>query len=153
LIFEDQLTINAPSTEVWECLLDVDRLTRLAPGVQEVKQVDDRTFDAVISAAVGPISGHFSFRAHILESDPPRELTASVDGTDSVTKSKLKADVVMRLAALSPAETQLDYHATVDVQGRLAILGDMVLRATASLMLDEFMRRLRAELEHGPVPS
>src|SRR5581483_11397808 len=90
------------------------------PGVENVTQVDDRTFDAAIAASVGPISGRFNFRAHIVESNPPTEMAA---------------------------QTALAYRATVEVKGRLAILGDMVLRATAALMMEEATRRLRAQLE------
>jgi carbon monoxide dehydrogenase subunit G len=40
----------------------------------------------------------------------------------------------------------MDYKADVKIKGRLAILGDMVLRATATLILQEFTRRLHKEL-------
>ncbi len=36
----------------------------------------------------------------------------------------------------------MKYSADVKINGRLAILGDMVLRATATLILKEFARRL-----------
>ena len=40
----------------------------------------------------------------------------------------------------------MDYKADIKIKGRLAILGDMVLRATATLILQEFSRRLHKEL-------
>jgi carbon monoxide dehydrogenase subunit G len=40
----------------------------------------------------------------------------------------------------------MEYRADVKIKGRLAILGDMVLRATATLILQEFARRLRKAL-------
>jgi len=116
------------------------------PGVDQVTLVDDRTFDGTIEARVGPISGTFTFRAHIVESNPPTQLKAEVEGTDSVTKSKLRMDVTMDLEPIGAAATTLAYRAVVDVHGRLAILGDMVLRATAALILEEFTKRLRAQL-------
>jgi len=42
--------------------------------------------------------------------------------------------------------SQPDYKAEVKITGRLAILGDMVLRATATLILQEFTRRLHKGL-------
>jgi len=116
------------------------------PGVDQVTLVDDRTFDGTIEARVGPISGTFTFRAHIVESNPPTQLKAEVEGTDSVTKSKLRMDVTMDLEPIGAAATTLAYRAVVDVHGRLAILGDMVLRATAALILEEFTKRLCAQL-------
>ncbi len=146
MIFEDRVTLDAPSQRVWDTLLDIDRMSKCMPGVEEVQQIDDRTFDGTIAASVGPISGKFVFRAHILESDPPRELTAEVKGTDSVTKSTIDAAMDMKLEPRGDAQTELAYRATVNIHGRLAILGDMVLRATGALMCEEFFKRLKVEL-------
>ena len=40
----------------------------------------------------------------------------------------------------------MNYKADVKINGRLAILGDMILRATATLVLQEFSRRLNKGL-------
>ena len=50
------------------------------------------------------------------------------------------------LRKLSDQKTQMEYRADVKIKGRLAILGDMVLRATATLILQEFARRLNKSL-------
>ena len=49
----------------------------------------------------------------------------------------------------------LVYRADVRISGRLAILGDMVLRATAGMIIGEVARCLRARLEApaGPEPA
>jgi carbon monoxide dehydrogenase subunit G len=146
LIFEDRVTIPATAGRVWDSLLDVNCIAACMPGVEEVQQIDDRTFDGVIAASVGPISGKFPFRAHIVESDPPWEMRGEVKGEDSVTKSTITAEVTMALRPVGTEETELSYRATVDIRGRLAILGDIVLRTTAALMVDEFTKRLRRQL-------
>lgn len=145
--FEGTIPIKASPKRVWELLLDVDRFAGCVPGIEEVTQVDDRTFDGVILASVGPMSGKFSFRAQIVESNPTSDMVTELKGTDSVTKSTVMA--VTRLSLLSQAaeQTELSYDSTVDINGRLAILGDMVMRATATLILEEFGNRVRRELE------
>ncbi|HEX3244243.1 MAG TPA: SRPBCC domain-containing protein [Chloroflexota bacterium] len=145
--FEGTISINSPRTKVWDLLLDIDRFAACVPGVESVTQVDDKTFDGVIQAAVGPMSGKFSFRAQIVETTPPREMVTELNGTDSVTKSTVSSSTTMTLEALSDQQTELRYVSTVDIRGRLAILGDMVMRATATLMLEEFGNRVRRELE------
>jgi carbon monoxide dehydrogenase subunit G len=131
---------------VWDFLLDVNRSSACMPGVEQVTLVDDRTFEGTIEARVGPISGNFGFQAHILESDPPRQLKAEVTGTDSVTKSTLRMDITMDLQPVGATTTELAYQAIVNIQGRLAILGEIVLRATAAVILEEFAKRLREQL-------
>jgi hypothetical protein len=147
VIFEDTVTIEAPAARVWASLLDVNCIAACMPGVEDVTRVDDRTFDGIIAASVGPISGKFSFRAQIVESDPPREMRGEVAGTDSVTRSKVNAEMRMALTPMGASTTALAYRAEVDVQGRLAILGEMMLHATGALLVQEFTKRLRARLE------
>lgn len=145
--FQDTITIQAEATRVWDLLMDVDRFAACVPGVQEVKQIDERTFEGSMVASVGPISGRFSFEAQIVESNPPVEMLAELNGTDSVTRSALLGTMAVTLDAVGPNETRFSYRSVVDINGRLAIVGDMVLRATATLVLDEFVNRLRKQLE------
>jgi uncharacterized protein len=147
--FEGSISIKAPRAEVWDLLLDIDRFAACVPGVESVTQVDERTFDGVILATVGPMSGKFSFRAQITESTPPSQMVTELIGTDSVTKSTVSSSTNMTLASVSDEQTELRYVSNVDIKGRLAILGDMVMRATATLMLEEFGNRVRRELEGG----
>lgn len=147
MLFTGSMTLNADPTRVWDFLLDANAFAACVPGVENVVQIDDRTFEGIIQASVGPISGEFPFRAHIEDSNPPTELSARVEGTDSVTKSTIDAELGMTLAPVEPGQTELTYRAVVNIHGRLAIIGDMVLRATAAVMLEEFTNRVRRNLE------
>jgi carbon monoxide dehydrogenase subunit G len=146
LRFNESLTLEASPRAVWDLLLDPDRFAACIPGVQHVSRVDERTFDGAILASVGPMSGTFDFRATILDSQELEVLAARVDGTDSVTHSTVAADMQMRLSSGGPEQTELRYDTTVEVDGRLALLGDMLLRATGTVMLREFGARLRRQL-------
>jgi hypothetical protein len=146
MIFEGKIDLNVPAEDAWNFLIDINKFSKCLPGIDEVNQIDDKTFDGVISAAVGPISGKFSFRSTIVESRPPEQMVVLTEGTDSVTKSTVNADMTVDLKSVASDKTLMDYKADVKVKGRLAILGDMVLRATATLILQEFTRRLHKEL-------
>ena len=142
MIFDGKIDLEVPAQKAWDFLIDINKFSTCLPGIDEVKQIDDKTFDGVISATVGPISGKFNFRSTILESRPPEQMVVRTEGTDSVTKSTVNADMTVDLRSISETKSQMDYRADVKIQGRLAILGDMVLRATATLILQEFTRRL-----------
>ena len=146
MIFDGKIDLEAPAQQVWDFLIDINKFSTCLPGIEEVKQVDDQTFTGVLVAAVGPISGKFAFRSTIVESRPPEQLVVRTEGTDSVTKSTVSADMTVDLRKVSKAKTEMDYRADVKIKGRLAILGDMILRATATLILQEFSRRLHKGL-------
>jgi len=146
MIFDGKIDLEAPADQVWDFLIDINNFSTCLPGIDEIRQVDDKTFDGIIAAKVGPISGKFTFRSVILESRPPEQMVVQTEGMDSVTKSTVNADMTMELRKVADAKTQMDYRADVKIKGRLAILGDMVLRATATLILQEFVRRLQKGL-------
>jgi carbon monoxide dehydrogenase subunit G len=146
MIFDGKIDLEVPVNEAWNFLIDINKFSTCLPGIEEVKQIDDRTFEGVLAAAVGPISGKFSFRSTILESRPPEQMVVRTEGTDSVTKSTVNADMTVDLRRVTDAKTEMAYRADVKIKGRLAILGDMVLRATATLILQEFARRLHKGL-------
>jgi carbon monoxide dehydrogenase subunit G len=146
MIFDGKIDLAVPVDRAWDFLIDINKFSACLPGIEEVKQIDDKTFEGALVASVGPISGKFQFRATIVESRPPDQMVVRTEGTDSVTKSIVNADMTVDLRKLADDKTQMDYKADVKIRGRLAILGDMVLRATATLILQEFTRRLHKGL-------
>lgn len=141
------IEIEAPPAAVWALIVSPLSLSSCMPGVQDIKQVDERTFEGTVSASVGPIDGTFAFRSVMTRADFPDGLVVEVEGTDSVTKSRLAMAVKASLADVGLRATALTYHADVAVKGRLAILGEMVLRATAGMMIAEVTKCLRGQLE------
>jgi carbon monoxide dehydrogenase subunit G len=146
MIFDGKIDLDVPVEQAWDFLIDINKFSACLPGIEEVKQIDDKTFEGALVAAVGPISGKFTFRATIVESQPPDQMVVRTEGTDSVTKSTVNTDMTVDLRKLAEDKTQMEYRADVKIKGRLAILGDMVLRATATLILQEFSRRLHKGL-------
>jgi uncharacterized protein len=146
MIFDGKIDLDVPVDQAWDFLIDINKFSACLPGIEEVKQIDDKTFEGALAATVGPISGNFKFRATIVESRPPEQMMVQTEGTDSVTKSIVNADMTVNLHQVSDNRTQMDYKADVKIKGRLAILGDMILRATATLILQEFTRRLHKGL-------
>ena len=146
MIFDGKIDLGVPVQKAWDFLIDINKFSTCLPGIDEIKQIDNKTFDGIISATVGPISGKFSFRSTIVESRPPDQMVVRTEGSDSVTKSTVNADMTVDLRGISENKTEMDYRADIKIKGRLAILGDMVLRATATLILQEFTRRLHQGL-------
>lgn len=145
---EGRIAIAAPPDATWALVLDPLTLAGCVPGVKAVHKVDDRTFEGSITAAVGPMNGDFAFTSVITRAERP-EMDVSIDGIDSVTKSRLEALVTVVLDESEPEACVLAYRADVKVKGRLSILGEMVLRATASVMINQVTGCLRSRLETG----
>jgi len=142
-----KLDAKVPVDRFWAFLNDINEFAACVPGLESVQQVDDSTFDGVIGARVGPIAGSFIFRAAITERRQPERMLVTVDGAESATGSKMGAAITLALAGIGENRTSLRYEADVSLSGKLAILGEMVIRATAGVLLDVFAERMRRRLE------
>jgi hypothetical protein len=147
MVIEGKIDVGVPPEVLWDFLLDLERFSACIPGVESVSQVSAEKFTGVIRARVGPVSGAFGFEAVILERIPPRALRVRAEGKDSVTGSAVGTDVDLTLEARAEAGSSMAYRTEVEVSGPLAIIGDMILRATISALMAEFARRLRARIE------
>ena len=141
------IVINAPIDRCWALVRNPVALAACVPGIRDVHAIDERTFEGSITASVGPLDGDFTFTAVITRMEPPSSIDVEVTGLDSVTKSRLETTVTATLAEDPPGTTTLAYRAEVRVKGRLAILGEMVLRATATMMVNQVAGCLRSRLE------
>ena len=146
MILDGKIDLDVPAEKAWDFLIDINKFSTCLPGIDEINQIDDKSFDGIISATVGPMSGKFNFRSTIVDSNPPEQMVVRTEGTDTVTKSTVNADMTVDLRRVSDTKSRMDYRADVRIKGRLAILGDMVLRATATLILQEFTKRLHEGL-------
>ena len=147
MIIEGKIDVAAPIRKVWDFVMDMEAFASCVPGLDEIAQLDDRTFDGAIGAKVGPMSGKFRFRAAIAESVPPTEMKVRVEGMDDLTRSAIHAWVTLNLTPSDSAGTKMTHHFDAEIKGRIAIVGDMILRGAAGVMLKEFSRRLRRRLE------
>jgi uncharacterized protein len=144
------MDIAAPAEAVWALIIDPTDLAACVPGVRSVRQIDECTFEGTVRASVGPIDGDFSFRSVVVRADFPNDLVVEVEGSDSMTGSRVVARIEADLTGLDGGATTLAYRAEVTTKGRLAIIGDMVLRATAGVMIGQVTNCLRSRLEPTP---
>ena len=133
------IDVRVPAARAWSLLDDAERLAAAVPGFESAER------SGVITASVGPVAGRFRFTSRVVERRPGESMTVTVEGEEALTRSRLSGRVVLSVAATDAAATRLAYVADVAPEGRLAVLGDMVLRATAGLFLRELGDRLRLE--------
>jgi carbon monoxide dehydrogenase subunit G len=143
---DGRIPVAADPNDVWQLVIDPIALSSCIPGVQNLRQVNDRSFEGTITASVGPIDGNFLFTS-LIERNTYPDLVVTLTGLDSVTSSRLEAQITAVIVEIPDGSTELEYHATIGVKGRLAILGEMVLRATANLMIGQVTACLRSRLE------
>jgi uncharacterized protein len=147
--FEHEFSIDAPADRVWAFLMDVPQMAACIPGASGVTQIDDSTYDATVTAKIGPISAKFGCRITVLNLDETsRTGSVEVAGKDSKLGGGVKAKMEMSLAGDNP--TTVTIRSDVDIMGKIGQYGHGMIAKRADTMLADFASCAREKLADSP---
>ena len=138
-----EYVIAAPRQAVWEALNDPEILKQCIPGCESVDKTSDTSFEAKVTAKVGPVRAKFSGKVNMYDIDPPNGYTISGEGTGGAAGfAKGGAKVTL---SDDPEGTKLEYSVDATVGGKLAQIGSRLIDSTAKKMANDFFGKF-AEL-------
>lgn len=144
----NEFEVEADRDEAWEFFLTPDRVAPCVPGCESVDQVDDVTFEALVSVNVAYTDLTFDTRIEITDQDPPQSLTA--EGTAEPTGRMPGSAVVtgdLRLDAVAEETTEGVLEIDFGIRGRLGTLGESAFRHKCAELTQEFVDNVKEELE------
>lgn len=145
--FNGEETINAPRQEVWNFLLDPQKSTQCAPGLQSVDVIDEDHFKATVRAGVGMIRGTFNFDVKWTEKDEPTHAQMTANG--SAAGSAVQMTSELDLSDVDGGATLMKWNANVRVSGKLAGVGGRLMNPVADRMTKDIFSCIRSKLEGG----
>jgi carbon monoxide dehydrogenase subunit G len=148
MLLEGTFTLqDAPIQEVWDFLLKPETLASCIPGAEKMEAIDDKTYESVVKAKVGPIAVRFKFTTTLAETDPPRYLKAVGRGADIGKAGTFTQETSVSLKELSKDSVEISYHSNVSLVGRLSTFGERIMRAKAKELESEFTHNLQERLK------
>ncbi len=140
-------TIPRSRDVVWSFVTSPAAMASCMPEIQSSTVLDERTFDAVVGVAVGPVRGKFTFHV-VLEPSPDRlRLGVRISGGGLGSVLDLAAD-----AGLSETGgvTTLAWKATATMRGPVASIGGRVVEAQAKRVIEKTFANVKARLTASP---
>jgi hypothetical protein len=139
-----QYTVAASPERVYAALVDPVVLRRCIPGCQSLTATAENRYDAAIKIGVAGLSGTYVGHAELRDQHPPHGFTLVVDGK-ARGPGIVRATAKITMAATDD-QTRVGCDADVQVGGMLAAVGSRLIEAVSRQQMDEFFRRLGAEL-------
>jgi carbon monoxide dehydrogenase subunit G len=132
--------LTADREQVWNALHDPETLRACIPGCEDVQAVGSDQFVGRLMARVGAVSTVFTGRLFILDESYPKgwQLNAHAE---SPTAGWADGTARIHLSSVSGG-TVVTFRLHVDPGGRLASVGDRLLRGVALRMANDFFTRL-----------
>jgi carbon monoxide dehydrogenase subunit G len=143
-----QHSVHVPAhvDEAWKVLGDVPRIAPGMPGATLHDQTGDQAYSGGVQIKVGPITAEYQGTAQILDrDDDEHRMTVRAQARD--VRGQGSAAATISLTARQDGEATLAEVTTdLEITGRVAQFGRGVLEQVSRRIVDEFARRLSAEI-------
>ena len=145
--FENQFDVDAPLEEVWDALLDVERVAPTVPGAQVLEQTGEDAYKVAIKVKVGPMSMTYRGEVEIVERDEAaHRAVMKARAKESRGQGTANADVTMVLSGENGG-TAATVTTDVELSGKVATMGQGVLQDVSGKLVQTFAQNLAAMLE------
>jgi 2-furoyl-CoA dehydrogenase large subunit len=136
--------VPAPIQKVWDTLLDPVKLAAVIPGCHQLDLVGENSYSAEVSLGVGAVRGRFTADVRLADLDPPNSvvLRGGLHGPLGTSSGTGKVTLTA-----SDEDTRIDYDYEVVVTGKVVAIGGRMLDGASRVLVDQFFRRLIAQIE------
>ena len=139
---EHTIVVDSPANDVIALFDDVPAVAGCMPGVQEVAAIEPDVYEGSIRVRLGPLGFSIAGRAR-LDRREDGVWRLQGEGRDARVGAGVQATLEVRLDELAPRRTEVAITADVQFSGRLAELGQPLIRRRADSMVREFAENLR----------
>jgi uncharacterized protein len=147
--FENHFDVDAPIEDVWEALLDIERVAPTVPGARVLERTGDDAYKVAIKVKVGPMSMTYNGAVEITDRDPSaHRAVMKARAKESRGQGTADADVTMELAGEN-GRTSATVTTEVQLSGKVATMGQGVLQDVSGRLIGTFAQNLAAMLAGG----
>ncbi len=141
------VTVNAPQEKVWQVFMDPKQLCQVIPGCEGAHQLDATHYEAVLSVKVQFMTIRSKARGTLLEAEAPRHMVGELVGEPTTMAGAFRTRITIDLIPIGNA-TNVQYTMDITMLGRLASLGEAIVRSTAKRLAKEFADNISKLFNH-----
>jgi uncharacterized protein len=142
----DSQVIHAPREVVWKGLNNAQVLKACIPGCESIEQLSPTELKAVVVAKVGPVKASFEGEVKLSDMNPPESYRISGTGQGGLA-GFATGGATVKLTALGPNETRMDYDVDAQIGGKMAMLGSRLIDGTARSLAEQFFTKFASMMK------
>src|SRR6478735_7986697 len=117
--FENTFTVKAPVQDVWDLLLDVERIAPCMPGAQVLEQTSEDAYKVAVKVRLGPMTMNYRGDVEILDKDAAaRQATMRAKAKEARGQGTASADIRMALQERDGGGTSASITTSMQMSGK-----------------------------------
>lgn len=151
--FENSFAVQAPAEEVWEALLDLERVTPCMPGAEVLERIGEDSFKVGVKVKVGPMRMTYRGQVEIVERDPSTH-TAVMSAKAKEARGQGIANATINMSLLDKgSSTEGTIETDVQLSGKAAAMGQGVIQDVSARLVQTFAENLADMLSGAETPA
>ena len=148
MLIENTFTVTAPPDDLWNYLLDVEKIAPCMPGAELTETVDDTHWKGKLNMKFGPVSMSFAGEVKMAERDDvAKRVVLSAKGMEQKGKGAANATVTSWLEpGDTGAETTVKMTADIALTGAAAQMSRGLLPEISKKLTQQFADCLQASM-------
>lgn len=142
--FEGSFQIAANADHVYQTFKSVEKLTHCIPGVKNVKLIGTNQYEADMTVKIQFMSITFRVNGEIKTNDKEKIIEGSLSGKPNKLAGLFQNRVMINVNELDEKQTRVDYWMDVKMMGRLASLGEILVRSTINKTAEQLIANLQS---------
>src|ERR687890_2731059 len=146
---ENEFTVDVPIEDVWEVLLDLERVTPCLPGAALTEESGNE-YKGEMKVRLGPVSQEYEGTVKIEEADESEHRAVlKADGKDARGQGTASATIVSTLHDEGNGSTRVNVETDMQITGRAAQFGQGIQQQVSEKLLSRFADCLEEEIVNG----
>ena len=148
---ENEFTVDVSVEDVWDVLLDLERITPCLPGAALTNGADgDGEHEGTMKVRLGPVTQEYNGTVQIQEADESeRRAVLQADGKDARGQGTASATITSTLHDEGGGSTRVRVETDMHITGRAAQFGRGLQQSVAEKILGRFADCLENEIKGG----
>ncbi len=145
---ENEFVVDAPMQQVWEAMLDLERIAPCLPGAS-IEEAADEEYQGTMAVNLGPISARYRGMVKVEKADEENHrAVVRADGKETRGQGSAAATITSTLSEEN-GSTRVHVETDMEVAGRVAQFGRGMMQDVAAELMDRFSTCVEQEIMGG----
>lgn len=149
--FSGEHVFNVARTQLWAYLMDPEVLAKITPGGKsELEALGGDRYKTKTDIKLGPVKGSFDGKLNLVDKNEPDSFGIEMEQLSKIGNAK--AEMKLRLEAVSDNETKLSFDADAKLSGVIARTGQRVMSGVAQKITKDIFESIEKHIEEVEQP-
>lgn len=141
--FQGSFQVDANADHVYQTFTDVKKLTHCIPGVENVQLTGRDEYEADMTVKIQFMTIQFRVEGQLEKDEQEKIIQGTLHGKPNKLAGVFQNHITIQVHETKSSTTKIDYQMKVNMSGRLASLGTILVKSTINKTAKELIENVQ----------